>query len=231
VSSSELVHPERYCRFTRVKHAKETARGETGREKVIQGNAIFMATITCRFDRSALPSPRGFYERELGKLSRSTLGWTKANCPFHSSKSKTSLSLNLDTGGFCCFGCDAKGGDVIAFVRLRDRCSFKTACQTLGIWRDSITAAERLEIARREQERLWNQQREAERKKAEREERLAIRDELHTAVRLYRKVNRELHQVGPQAEAHWAALPYLLDDWRLNESSYCDAAKLENPYE
>jgi len=32
----------------------------------------------------------------IGKLSRPSRGWSKANCPFHSSKSKTSFSVNLE---------------------------------------------------------------------------------------------------------------------------------------
>lgn len=91
---------------------------------------------TSRFDRSSLPPARSFYERELGELRRSDRkGWArpKRGCPFHASKSKSSFFVNLDSGGFYCFGCGAKGGDVLAFVRLRDGLSFPDALKHFHI--------------------------------------------------------------------------------------------------
>jgi hypothetical protein len=185
------------------------------------------------FDRLALPSARQFYEGEGFKMSRpNSQGWcmAKGQPLCHKSESGRSLSVNLNHGGFRCFGCGAKG-DQIKYVQLRDRCDFKTACKSLGIWRGNITADERTEISRREQEREWHRQRNAARKEAERRERVDICSELHTAVRLYRAVDQELQRIGPQAEDQWSALPPLLDDWRMTESNYCRVARLENPYE
>jgi hypothetical protein len=182
------------------------------------------------FIRELLPPPRACYERENGPLGPERRGWAQGRCPFHKSKSGRSFSVNLATGGFHCFGCDARGGDVIAFVMLRDHISFVEACKTLGCWRN-VTADERTAITRRNQEREWNRQRETEQADAERRTRLQVRDELHTTVRLYQQLDGELHEIGPQAEEHWSALPYLLDDWRLTESSYCTVSRLENPYE
>jgi len=91
-----------------------------------------------QFDRSALPPARSFYERELGKLSRADRkGWArvKAGCPFHASESKKSFFGHLD-GGFYCFGCGAKGGDVIAFVRQRYGLSFPDALKHFHIESD-----------------------------------------------------------------------------------------------
>jgi hypothetical protein len=95
---------------------------------------------TNRFRKELLPPAASFYERELGELRRPSRGWAspKAGCPFHDSKSKTSFSVNLDTGGFYCFGCGAKGGDVAAFVMLRDKVDFKAAAQSLGAWDDGL---------------------------------------------------------------------------------------------
>ena len=70
---------------------------------------------TSGFDRAALPPPRTFYERELGRLSRLSRGWARGNCPFHKSKSGLSFSVHLDSGGFYCFGSGVKGGDLLAF--------------------------------------------------------------------------------------------------------------------
>ena len=88
------------------------------------------------FNRELLAVPGQFYEQELGKLSRPSRGWAKANCPFHPSKSKTSFSINLNSGGFFCHGCGVKGGDVLSFVMQRDSVDFKTACKSLGYWND-----------------------------------------------------------------------------------------------
>jgi hypothetical protein len=84
--------------------------------------------------RDLLPPAKSFYEKELGKLSRPSRGWAKANCCFHRSKSRTSFSVNLDSGAFYCHGCGAKGGDIVSFLRQRDGLGFKEACQQLGCW-------------------------------------------------------------------------------------------------
>jgi|SRR5215467_2915050 len=85
------------------------------------------------FDRSALPLPRIFYEQECGKLSRPSRGWARSRCPLHGGDNPTSFSVNLDTGGFFCHACGAKGGDVLEFVRLRYGSSFPDALKRLGI--------------------------------------------------------------------------------------------------
>jgi CHC2 zinc finger len=91
--------------------------------------------VALHFRKDRLPPARSFYEVELGKVGRpNRKGWAQARCPFHSSKSGLSFSVNLDSGGFYCFSCDAKGGDVIAFIRLRDGVTFKEACARLGCW-------------------------------------------------------------------------------------------------
>ena len=40
----------------------------------------------------------------------------RLRCPFHEDKTP-SLSINAETGKYHCFGCHAKGGDIIDFVR------------------------------------------------------------------------------------------------------------------
>lgn len=89
-----------------------------------------------RFDRSALPTARSFYQAELGELRRpDRKGWAspKCGCPFHPSDSKKSFFVHLDSGGFYCFGCDARGGDVLQFVRLRYKLSFPDALKRLRV--------------------------------------------------------------------------------------------------
>lgn len=86
-------------------------------------------------DKSLVPSARTVYEAQFGPL-RERRGWAQVKCIFHDGNSKSSLGLNLISGGFNCFSCGAKGGDLISFVRLRDGVDFQTACRTLGCWRD-----------------------------------------------------------------------------------------------
>ena len=87
------------------------------------------------FQRDLLPSPRSFFEWEVGRLTRPNgKGWAQGNCPFHQSKSSRSLAVNVETGGWHCFGCDSHG-DLVGFVMQRDQCSFKDACKQLGAWR------------------------------------------------------------------------------------------------
>jgi hypothetical protein len=92
---------------------------------------------TDRFRRELLPIPRIFYENALGKLTKPSRGWARGRCPFHESKSGLSFSVNLDSGGFYCFGCQASGGDVVSFVQRRDGLTFKAAAQSLGAWDDA----------------------------------------------------------------------------------------------
>jgi DNA primase len=55
----------------------------------------------------------------------------KALCPFHEEKSP-SFSVNEEKGVFYCFGCGA-GGDVVRFIELAEKVSFKEALSILGI--------------------------------------------------------------------------------------------------
>jgi hypothetical protein len=88
---------------------------------------------SAKFLREMLPPAFTFYETELGTLTSPRRGWRMGRCPFHPSKSGKSFSVHVD-GGFFCHGCQSKGGDLIAFVRLRDHCDFASACKTLGCW-------------------------------------------------------------------------------------------------
>jgi hypothetical protein len=106
------------------------------------------STRSTKFNRGSLPAANDFYRREGFTIGRpNSKGWAMVNGqpPCHNSKSCHSLSVNLNHGGFGCFGCGAKG-DMVAYVRLRDHCDFKTAAKTLGGWREGLTEAERVKI-------------------------------------------------------------------------------------
>jgi hypothetical protein len=84
-----------------------------------------------------LPPPRAFFEKAIGQLTRpNRKDWALGNCPFHKSKSRRSLSVNLASGFFHCFGCDARG-DLVKFVMRRDSLNFKAACKRLGAWEEN----------------------------------------------------------------------------------------------
>ncbi len=75
-----------------------------------------------------------FYSLELEALpsSNRTEGWVCGGlCPFHPDKRAGSFHVNLDTGAFKCFSCDASGGDIIDFVRRRQGSSFRGALEHL----------------------------------------------------------------------------------------------------
>jgi len=91
-----------------------------------------------RFRRESLPDSLSFYRNEVGEVGRpNRAGWCACRCPFHkNSKSGKSFAVHI-AGAFCCRSCGVKGGDVIAFIRLRDGLSFRDACKELGCWKEN----------------------------------------------------------------------------------------------
>jgi CHC2 zinc finger len=156
-----------------------------------------MATASA-FQKQLLPPASVFYAAELGKLTRPSRGWSRGRCPFHDSKSGVSFSVNLDTGGFYCFGCGARGGDLVDFVQLRDRCDFTMACKRLGAWHDlgdcrNADFQRELDARKRQQERI-----EAAADKwatLERTLRLECRDRIHDTERKHLQVSARLAEL------------------------------------
>jgi CHC2 zinc finger len=186
------------------------------------------------FRRELRPPAGSFYRRELGELSRpDRCSWAKpkAGCPFHRSKSKTSFVVNLESGGFYCFSCGAKGGDVLAFMMLRYGYTFKTAAQLLGCWREDLSRAERIQL----DERIATIRFEKEQaEQVERQHRLRLRNEIHTTARIYSETNDRLsvlrQEAAPaekQIEPCWAVLSLGLDDLRSCEQEYMEIIGLE----
>ena len=85
------------------------------------------------FDRSLLPSPATYYGQFFKFKTRK-----KAHvlCCFHPEKTG-SLEINLTKGSFYCYGCGAKGGDVVNFHMLKTGLSFVEAAKDLGAWVDT----------------------------------------------------------------------------------------------
>lgn len=78
--------------------------------------------------------PADFYRAELTTMPPPRGGgWREGGlCPFHDDTHTGSFRVNLETGGFKCFACAAKGADIIAFIQLRDGLSFPEALRQLS---------------------------------------------------------------------------------------------------
>lgn len=179
---------------------------------------------TSSFNRELLPPPASFYGREFGSaLSRrrpDRKGFAMVPCVFHKSSNQKSrsLSINLREGHFYCFSCGEKGGDVLSFVMKRDGLDFKRAAQSLGAWLQNSPPADLREIAAKKLERERIRAEEETRKENERQERIAVRDALHTVEALYRKA---------VAEHDWDMMPQLFDSIAELDKHYRQLAGLE----
>jgi AAA domain/CHC2 zinc finger/Toprim-like len=71
-----------------------------------------------------------YYRSELESLTNGRGDDAKALCPFHEDK-EPSLSINLKSGLFKCFGCNAQG-DVFHFYQKKHGCDFQAAVNELG---------------------------------------------------------------------------------------------------
>ncbi|MDL2207530.1 CHC2 zinc finger domain-containing protein [Desulfovibrio sp. OttesenSCG-928-M16] len=72
-----------------------------------------------------------FYLREFGKLGPAKPnGDCKVRCCFHE-ESRASLSVNIDSGNYHCYGCGA-GGDIYSFVMKRYGLGFSDAIAHVG---------------------------------------------------------------------------------------------------
>lgn len=91
--------------------------------------------ISGKFEHDWLPDPLAYFESE-GLRLRGRRSWRTTRCVFHDDKNP-SLSVNIHTGGFKCFACDARGGDVLAFHRERHGLCFIDAAKELGAWRSA----------------------------------------------------------------------------------------------
>lgn len=73
---------------------------------------------------------RSYYEGELGQLGRKGNRWF-ALCPFHAD-THPSLSVDLETGLWKCFGCGASG-DIFGFHMQKYKSDFREALKALGL--------------------------------------------------------------------------------------------------
>lgn len=83
-------------------------------------------------------------------------------CPFHNERT---ASMKIYAQSFYCFGCGA-GGDVIDFVRLCERCDFKTAFRMLDGEFDSHTKKHALSAYKRDADKRTREKRTARKAEA-----------------------------------------------------------------
>lgn len=87
------------------------------------------------FDRDALPFAEDYFRDLFGASLRfSGSSWAMVDCPVHGPEKTPSLSIHRG-GGWKCFSCDQKGGDIVSFEMFRSGCDFKQAVKALGAWR------------------------------------------------------------------------------------------------
>lgn len=84
---------------------------------------------------------KAFYSSELPSIKWNGSGMGQALCPFHEDH-KPSLSVNLRTGQFRCFGCN-KAGSVFDFYMARRGVDFRTAFNILAKESGLITETQR----------------------------------------------------------------------------------------
>jgi hypothetical protein len=85
-------------------------------------------------DVKAAVSPGEFYSRELPDMpAPKRAGWVDGGlCQLHADRRPGSFYVNLTSGAFKCFSCGAAGGDVVAFLMLRDGLGFREALERLA---------------------------------------------------------------------------------------------------
>ena len=89
-----------------------------------------MSQYHSKLDATAIKTaidPYDFYLRELDlcRFGYRSGQWAVAgHCPFHDDAKPGSFKINRETGAFKCWSCGASGGDIIAFVELRDDLDF-----------------------------------------------------------------------------------------------------------
>lgn len=181
---------------------------------------------------------RQFWEEECGPLARpNTAGWQKPQRkyqpPCHHSQSGRSFVVHCaGKGKWHCFGCGASG-DVPAFVQLRDHCSFVEAAKLLGCWSD-MTSEECLKLDREAARRQQEREQAAQTRELARQQRIALRGEIHTLISIQSEVSARLDELlrgSPEAHAGetehcWCVLAIAFDDLRQVDTAYCSLAGL-----
>lgn len=84
-------------------------------------------------DRSRLPDAVTFFESE-GLTLAGRGRWRTTSCTFHGGSD--SLRVNVTAGGWICMACNARGGDLLAYVQAAYGLDFVEAARRLDCWID-----------------------------------------------------------------------------------------------
>jgi hypothetical protein len=84
------------------------------------------------FNRDRLPD-WVVYADQLGLTLQGRGRWRNVTCDFHDD-GEPSMRVNVESGGWVCMACGAKGGDVLAHYMQRTGMGFVQAAQDLGAW-------------------------------------------------------------------------------------------------
>lgn len=77
-------------------------------------------------------SPQDFYQHEFPDNIFKKHGWNDGGlCPFHDDNQTGSFRINTQSGGFTCFSCGAKGGDIVSYTMQIYGLDFVDALQKL----------------------------------------------------------------------------------------------------
>jgi hypothetical protein len=183
-----------------------------------------------------MPPTLAFLQQHFDQVPRSSRGrvMVRCNLPGHPDHTP-SMSWNLGTGKWKCFGCGRRG-DQIDYLMFRDGLNFKSAARALGVWRDDITPAERVKFEREQQERKRRREQDSERTEQARRDRIDACGELHNLERSYDAAGKRLGELlgglperycGEEALAWWF-LSDTLPRIRAAESRYFILAGLED---
>ena len=77
---------------------------------------------------SELPKPFEFYSRVLGSGVKNGSWINRIHCPFHEDHTP-SFGVNIESGGYNCFGCGAKGGSIVHFYARLKGISYRQAAE------------------------------------------------------------------------------------------------------
>jgi len=148
-----------------------------------------------RLDLSAIPPTLTFLQQHFDRVPRASRGRVMVRCNFPDHPDRTpSMCWNLSTGKFSCYGC-GRHGDAIDYLTIRYGWDFKTAARSLGVWRDDMTPAARVELRQAQERREREKAEKSERLQQQRQQRITARDELHGLERDYSSAGSRLTQL------------------------------------
>ena len=85
--------------------------------------------------RENLPAPLDYFQSRGQKIFSKHAKDFRTSCAVHGG-TNGNLSVDKTTGTWFCFKCEAKGADVLDYVRQADKLSFEDAARKLGAWQD-----------------------------------------------------------------------------------------------